>query len=255
LLAFIIPVQSKATTSDWHEFSCLLNRCINSICNQNNTNFKVIVACHEIPETNFKNDSRVEFLQMKFSPPILTHLNQENLIVKRADKSKKLKVASEHALKMGFPYVMTVDSDDCVSNKICDFVCKNADDSVKGWYINKGYLYTEGKKYSFLNLKNFNEVCGSCIIIKPDLIELLIDDLLYFNHERTIVNNEKLKPLPFPGAVYSMLNGNNIRLDKKELKNRTEFNLFKIRDIKTIIRRLKKYRIVPIKIIKSEFSI
>ena len=85
----------------------------------------------------------------------------------------------------------------------------------------KGYLYTEGKKYSFLNLKNFNEVCGSCIIIKPDLIELLIDDLLYFNHERTIVNNEKLKPLPFPGAVYSMLNGNNIRLDKKELKNRT----------------------------------
>jgi hypothetical protein len=150
---------------------------------------------------------------------------------------------------------MTVDSDDCVSNKICDFVCKNADDSVKGWYINKGYLYTEGKKYSFLNLKNFNEVCGSCIIIKPDLIELLIDDLLNFNHERTIVNNEKLKPLPFPGAVYSMLNGNNIRLDKKELKKRTEFNLFKIRDIKTIIRRLKKYRIVPIKIIKSEFSI
>lgn len=137
MLVFVVPVKSKTVTSDWSSFSKLVNRCINSICNQTNFNFKIIVSCHEIPETNFNDDSRVEFLNVDFPPPIMKNNHKDNLQAKRADKSKKVKFAADYAMKLGAQYIMTVDSDDCISNKICDFVFKNAADSILGWYVKK----------------------------------------------------------------------------------------------------------------------
>jgi len=224
MMAFIVPVKSKTVTSDWAHFSNLVDRCINSICNQSNTNFKVFVACHEIPETKFKNDSRVEFLQADFSHPMLENkkeTKEADYWKKEADKGKKLKLAAKHAEKSGASYVMTVDADDCISNKICDFVIKNTADSNSGWYVKKGYLYPEGKKYLYLNLKNFHTLCGSCIIIKPELIGFMFGENFYFHHERTELSNGlSLLPLPFPGALYSILNGTNIVLNREGLHDK-----------------------------------
>jgi NAD-dependent dihydropyrimidine dehydrogenase PreA subunit len=207
MMVFVIPLKSKTITSDWASFSSLLNRCINSICSQTNTNFKVIVACHEIPATKFNDDSRVEFLKVAFSPPILKK-NPDDLWLKRADKGKKIKFAVDYGIRIGASYVMTVDSDDCVSNKICEFVCKNGNDSISGWYVEKGYLYPEGKSYLYLNLKNFHTLCGTCVIIKPELIDLMYGKNFWFDHERTNLEKDlSLLPLPFPAAIYSMLNG------------------------------------------------
>ena len=255
MMVFIVPVKSKTITSDWTAFSRLLSRCIKSICNQSNTNFKIIVSCHDIPETKFKNDSRIEFLKVDFSPPVLNK-NAADIWIKRADKGKKIKIASDYAMKIGASYVMTVDSDDCISNKICEFVFKNGNDSISGWYVKKGYLYPEGKRYSYLNLKNFQTICGSCVIIKPELIDLMYGRNFWFDHERTIFKNGlSLLPLPFPGSIYSMVNGSNIRLDSQELKKITKFNLLKLHSIKTLLRRLRKYRLIPIVFIKNEFAI
>jgi len=91
MMAFVVPVKSKTVTSDWTSFSRLVNRCIKSICNQSNTNFKVIVSCHEIPKTKFNNDSRVEFLKARFSPPIFKK-NADDIWIKRADKGKNKKL-------------------------------------------------------------------------------------------------------------------------------------------------------------------
>ena len=254
MLVFVVPVKSKTVTADWAAFSRLVNRTINSICNQSNTNFKVIVSCHEIPETIFNDDSRVEFLKMQFSPPILKK-NADNRWVKEADKGKKIKVAADYAIKIGASYIMTVDSDDFISNKICEFVCKNGTDSITGWYVKMGYLYPEGKKYSYLNLKNFNRVCGSCIIMKPEHIDLMYGNNFHFDHDRfNFENGISLVPLPFPGAIYSMLNGSNILLDKQEMHNRTKLNYFKLESITTLFRRLLKYRLIPIRLIKKEFA-
>ena len=200
MLAFVIPVKSETVSSDWAYFSSLVNRCINSVCNQSDTNFKVLVACHEIPETNFNDDPRVQFLKVGFSPPILNN-NPDDRWIKEADKGKKIKFAAEYAINLGADYIMTVDSDDCISNKICNYVSKNGHESISGWYVKKGYLYPEGKRYSFLNLKNFNMVCGSCIIIKPKLIDLMLKDNFFFSHGRIkLENGLSLRPLPFPGA-------------------------------------------------------
>ncbi len=254
-MAFVIPVKSKTVSSDWTYYSSLVNRCINSICNQSNTNFKVIVACHEIPETKFNNDSRVEFLKVGFSSPILKK-NPEDLSLKRVDKGKKIKFATAYAMTIGASYVMIVDSDDCISNKICEFVCENGNASISGWYVKKGYLYPEGKSYLYLNLKNFNMVCGSCVIIKPELNDLMFGENFWFSHGRiNLENGLSLLALPFAGSIYSMLNGTNIRLDHKEMKKRTSINPSKLKSIKTLFRRLGKYRLVPKIFIKNEFSL
>jgi hypothetical protein len=139
-LAFIIPVKSKTVTSDWTHFSSLVNRCIHSVCNQSNPDFKVLVACHEIPETKFNDDSRVEFLKVDFAPPIMKK-DSDDMMLKEFDNGKKLKYAAKYALKTGASHVMTVDSDDGISNKISAFVSKNTDTSILGWYVKKGHLY------------------------------------------------------------------------------------------------------------------
>ena len=81
-------------------------------------------------------------------------------------------------------------------------------------------------------------------------------EYFWFYHERsTFENGQSLLPLPFPGAIYSMVNGTNIRLDDQELKNRKEFNPFKLKSINTLIRRLGKYRVIPRVFVKNEFNI
>ena len=255
MMAFVVPVKSETVSSDWTYFSSLVNRAINSICNQSNTNFKVIVVCHEIPETDFNDDSRVEFIQVDFAAPILKN-NAGDRWLKEADKGKKIKFASEHATTLGVKYIMTVDSDDCISNKICAFVSKNGNDSISGWYVKKGYLYPEGKSYVYLNLKNFNMVCGSCIIIKPELIDLMFGENFFFKHGRTnFENGLSLLPLPFTGGLYSMVNGTNIALDNKEMKKRKSIKPSRLKSIKTLFRRIGKYRVMPTIFIKNKFSL
>lgn len=255
MLAFIIPVKSKTVTSDWTHFSNLVNRCISSLCNQANKDFKILVACHEIPITDFNNDSRVEFLQADFPSPILQK-NADDKWLKEFDKGKKLKLAAAHAITIGASYVMTVDSDDCISNKISGFVAKNKDHSILGWYVKKGYLYREGKSYAFLNLKNYNTLCGSSVIIKPAQIDLMYSKEFWFKHERiSFKDNLSLVPIPFPGSLYSLANGTNIVSSRKEMKIRTTYNPSKLDSLKTLFRRLSKYIIVPTFLIKNEFNL
>ncbi|MFD2917901.1 hypothetical protein [Psychroserpens luteus] len=252
MLVFVIPVKCKTIEKNWASFSRLLDRCIGSICNQSNTNFKVVVACHEIPETTYNNDPRVTFLQVDFAPPGIN----TPLIPKEKDKGKKIKLATDYAKKLGASYIMVVDSDDCISNKICEFVNKNRDDSKSGWYVKKGYLYPEGKKYAYLNLKNFQTICGTCAIIKPEHIDLMYGENFWFHHDRTKFSNiASLEPLPFPAALYSMLNGSNIYLDVGEMKKRTEVKPSKKVFFKTLFRRLGKYRLMPTALIKKEFNL
>jgi hypothetical protein len=213
------------------------------------------VACHEIPETKFTNDSRVEFLRVDFPPPIIKKEASDRW-PKEADKGKKIKLAVDYAKSIDASYVMTVDADDCISRKISDFVSKNAKVSISGWYVKKGYLYPEGKRYTYLNLKNFNQICGSCVIIKPELIDLMFGKDFWFDHVRTTFDDGLfLLPLPFPGAVYSMLNGANFVLNHKGMQAKTKINLFNRKSIKTLFRRLGKYILVPLVFIRDEFAV
>ncbi|MFD2588230.1 hypothetical protein ACFSQJ_14920 [Croceitalea marina] len=256
MLAFIVPIKSKTISKDWDHFSRLVERTIKSICNQKDSDFKVFVACHEIPETSFVNDNRVTFLQVDFPPPVLGGSPRGDNMKKNFDKTNKIKFAVEEAQKENVSYIMIVDGDDCVSNKISSYVNENCSESIPGWYVQKGYLYKEGSSYAYRNSKNFNRICGSCIIIKPELFHLMINKNGLFKHGWTELKGHTLLPLPFPASIYSMLNGTNMLMDKEgKRERRTKLNFFRRKNLTTLIRRIKKYRLVSIRSLKSEFSI
>jgi hypothetical protein len=143
---------------------------------------------------------------------------------KNSDKTLKILKGIEYAKDQGYfsggGFVMPVDADDLVSCRLASYVEPfAADRSIPGWSLTRGYLCREGSPVAFLNRKNFNHSCGSSAIFRPELADELIydhpsyqpgeSDFLRYNFEQPKI---ALPALPFPGAVYSILNGENIFL-------------------------------------------
>lgn len=251
MFAFIVPIKSSKLASDWTAFSNLVERTLKSICNQNNDNFKVIVACHEMPDISYEND-KIKFIQVPFAPPQLVENDwDKNRELKEGDKANKILVAYEQAKTYNPEYIMVVDADDCISNSIVSFVSKQ-EDGLPGWFVEKGYYYKEGTSYLFLNKKTFNNLCGTCIIIRTDLFPQIIttEPWLYYYHElKQLPNKTHLHPLPFPAALYSMANGENHFMSNdhavKLLKNKNSKKSYK--DLITnLYNKFKKYSVRPI---------
>lgn len=212
MLTFVIPVKSEKVSSNWSKFCLLFERTLISVCNQTDPNFKVVVVCHEIPQIAFTN-SNVSYIHAAFEPPVPRTLETKESITKRReiDKGEKIKLGVVYAKKnFNTDYIMTVDSDDFVSNRLASYI-NNSGSGVNGWYIKKGYIHLEGKNYLFLSRK-FNDLCGSSIVVKPEFIEYFYgtDAIFYFDHKLKVLNdNIPLYEFPFAGGIYSMSNGEN----------------------------------------------
>jgi len=244
LIAFIIPVKSKKVTSDWSHFSRLVERTLISVCNQTDDDFKVVAVCHEIPDINFKHPN-LHFLQVDFDPPTPNKTDsEENLKVMEIDKGTKIKLGAAYARDtFHADYIMTVDSDDYISNRIAAFVIKNTQD-LPGWYIKKGYIHLEGRKFLFTTSK-FSYLCGSSIIIKPEMVKhfIGINPILYFDHQMKVINNNvHLKAFPFSGGIYSMANGQNLFMSIEKAKSLNKpGSKFTFKEVKRILRKLRNY--------------
>lgn len=246
MLTFIIPVKSAQVSGSWSQFSKLFERTLKSVTNQTSQNFKVVVVCHEKPEINFEHAS-VEYIHVDFEVPQLkTAPKDKHDGMKEEDKSKKILAGVAHAEKYDSDYFMVVDADDCISNKIVSYVDENGDENQVGWYINKGYLYREGDKIISLNKENFNSLCGTCIILKPNYLKHIFQykpHLLYVHQTTEFDDGKKMRRLPFPGAIYSMANGENHYMSGGQMKSLGTGSIFRLETIKGIFRKLRKYRI------------
>ncbi|MDX2256860.1 MAG: hypothetical protein NW214_15210 [Pseudanabaenaceae cyanobacterium bins.39] len=124
---------------------------------------------------------------------------------------------------------MIVDADDLLSCNIAKFVTQYPE--CYGWCIDKGYEYREGTKYIYYMKSKFYDKCGSCNIIRFDLLDKYINadvaditnsdiaDIGGFNflHHQSIPplmikNGTPLEKLPFEGAVYVIDHGENMWL-------------------------------------------
>ncbi len=259
MVTFIIPVKSAQVSGSWAGFSKLVERTLKSVTNQTSQNFKVVVVCHEIPETNFTHPN-IEYIQVDFQVPQLKDAPKEKHDgMKEEDKSNKILAGVAHAEKYDSDYLMVVDADDCISNKLVSFIEENKNKNEVGWYINKGYFYREGDKIISLNRENFNTLCGTCIVVKPDHMKDIFQyepHLLYVHQTIEFPNQTKLVKLPFPGAVYSMLNGENHYMSGGQMKTLVSGVMFRWSNLKNIFKKLKRYRVKRLntKIIK-EFGI
>ena len=202
MIVFIVPLKSPKVSASWENTSLLFERTLKSICGQTCKDFRVVVVCHEKPLTNF-NTSFVEYIEVDLPIP------SRDRFIRNIDKSKKLRIGLERSEQYHPSHVMVVDADDLVSNKIAGFVKKNSEQI--GWILNSGYIHEFKNKYLYYLRKDFGQYCGCSVIIKPDLFECLFTEEDYYVHQCSTLpaHGISLNNLPFCGAVYSRVNGQN----------------------------------------------
>jgi hypothetical protein len=160
-IAFITSFRAKALARDWSYHVWLLERTVESMLHQKRGDCRVIVACHEKPQTSLIMDQRVEFLQVAFSPP--TRDNDHMCV----DKVLKLSVGVERALAVGCDYVVFNDADDLVSNQLAGYIMDCA--SAPGWYAGSEIFYCYGRRLiRYLEIPP--PLAGPCVIVRADLL-------------------------------------------------------------------------------------
>ena len=82
MLYFVIPLMSRKAANDWEMVSMLFNRTLWSCYNQTDPDFKILIACHEIPVLTKQYDSRVEFIQVSEAEAPIPTNQQEKMIDK-----------------------------------------------------------------------------------------------------------------------------------------------------------------------------
>lgn len=216
MIYFCIPLRSKASSQNWAEVTRVFNRTLNSVYAQTDPNFKIFVACHEIPVLDRKYDERVEFLLSETDTP----KTKEEMLL---DKGWKISMMAKKVRAAGGGYTMLVDADDLISNRIAEYV--NSHPRCNGYLSRYGYVYHEGSDY-MKRVENLHKLCGSCSIVyyTPDDLPNEMPKSFFDNSpvDRWIIrkphcdipdfleaHGRRLSTIPFPTTVYVRDTGDN----------------------------------------------
>lgn len=215
MLLFVVPIKSPKLSRDWSLASRLFERCLRSICAQTSGDFRVVVVCNEKPQIHFEHP-QVEYIEVDFPVPETRRPGEVStsgydygvsaeIARKNADKARKLRTGFDHGARYKPTHCMGVDADDCISRRLAEFVGRNP--QGPGWFFRKGFIHPEGGRLMYKNVKNFNQTCGSSVIVRYDLRQLVLENPDFYAH---CIERPPLVQLPFPGAIYSIANGDNI---------------------------------------------
>lgn len=263
MLAFIIPLRSSKSTGDWDYVCALFERTLQSICSQDCDDFCVKVVCNEIPDIGFSHP-QVEYVQVDFEVAQLESENKYELRLKRElDKVRRMYMGFRSLdLDPNPSYVMFVDADDCVSNKIAGFVASQP--VSNGWYINSGYEYPEGKNYVHVKTKELHLKTNSSHIVRYEILKPFTDlefsevGLDFLSHQTMCSHLDNmgypLQALPFPGVTYVVDHGENIYMQRRNSLHYAFSYLQKARIILGSLKRLLLRQSLT-EDIRNEFSL
>lgn len=216
MIYFGIPLRSKGASKNWEHVVKIFRRTLRSVCAQTDPDFRVLVACHDIPESKEPYDSRVEFLVA--DTPVPT--NRDEMML---DKGWKLSMIGKRVRELGGGYTMIVDADDLISNRIADYV--NSHPGENGFVSDYGFVYNDGFLY-MKKIWGLHRICGSCIIVNyvPEELPDTLPENLWDNTpmDRWLIRKphtamlqaleQQGKPLakmPFPTTIYVRNTGDN----------------------------------------------
>lgn len=225
MLGFIVPIKPEKYSKDWDLDNDLLERTANSICGQIDEDFKLIVVYTDMPDITceHKNLHFLHYPYANISTSEITDWEDRKQWYapvygeRMMDKSRKIMLGCKLAKELGCSYLMAVDSDDLVSNKLSGFVTQNKYANLNGWRISHGYVFIEPSKLVLRNSKIWG-MNGSTHIIREDLVKIpdfetnynLFDYSLFEGHaytyQRLIFQGETLASFPFYGVVYVIHN-------------------------------------------------
>jgi hypothetical protein len=212
MLVFIVPVKSSQLSRvSWEFSSKILERCVKSICNQTSSDFRVLIVHHEKPNIQLDHPN-IDYIQVDFAVPTWAEPSSPY-----RDKGRKLWTGLNYARQLNPSHIMCVDSDDCVSQNLVQFVEQNSDEN--GWYIANGYEYPDSSGRVYHRKNKFHLKCGTSHIIHWNLLlpfanlefDQVTDQFLW--HQDLVKTfseqGSPLIPLPFDGAVYISDTGEN----------------------------------------------
>lgn len=228
MLGFVVPIKPKVFSKDWKYDLQLLNRTVQSICSQTCDAFKLIIVYNDKPEIGFEHKNMI-YVQYPFPSVTVDEIEDfDTYVVKyysrqyaerMMDKGKKIFYGSKIAMEQGCDYVMCIDSDDLISNKLAEFVNQNLNRHTAGWRIKKGYIYEEDS-FALLKKYDIQNINGSTHIIRKDLITIpdfssnlfwnynLFEAHGYTYYRIKDYQNELLEDYPFFGIIYVLHRSN-----------------------------------------------
>lgn len=171
MLVIITTIRHPDNSNSYERIEALLSRTLKSACSQINKEFRVIVVCNQIPNTKFQSP-KVDFIKVNFPPPSDKKGSSLKLEDCRKDKVGKMITGILHAEKYRPKYLMLLDSDDFISNKISGYV--NSHPGQNGWHIDKGFVYGDGGAL-IRRTQAFNTKCGSSHIFSWQLIRQFLN--------------------------------------------------------------------------------
>ena len=221
MLVFITSLRHPRNCTSYKQVLLILENSLRSICNQNASDYEVIVVCNEIPSLQFSH-AKIHYVKVDFPPPSDIQGSEIGIEAIRLDRGAKYLIGLLFAKRFSPTHSMFVDADDFVSNRIAGFVSEHRNDP--GWYVSEGYIYSAGSNEIGI-LKRFNANCGSCYIVRyllytipaetrldmsrEEIVNIAGEDYIYkfLGSHKFVLQNlaEKgvtLQPLPFMGAVY-----------------------------------------------------
>lgn len=213
---FVVPLRSKQTSNDWEGVCRSFNWTLGSIFNQGDPDFRVYVVVHETPRVEIPTDDRLTIIEVDFAPP-------SDVPGQMRDKANKVHLAGTEIRKAGGGFIMKVDADDLVSNRIVGHV--KAHPAVDGWYIRTGYELLF-QKNRIRKAPRFNNFCGTSTIFhntpdelpadmsdadEPDVFKrYLIRGKHHFFVEDMSALGKTAREIPFPGAIKTIDTGDNL---------------------------------------------
>jgi|GEM_PF-2027073 len=212
MIAYTISLKSKQVSTNWKHVCSLLERTLNSIYNQSDQDFKVVIVCHEKPKLELSYPNLI-YYQVDFLPPKRTY---DCMIL---DRDIKEIIGRKISQELKPHYIMAIDSDDCISAKISEFInnrVANCATIPDGFYADRGYIYYE-ETNKFVDKTGLYNCCGSTVALKPELYDTPdswnYDALVEFKHNGRFFSHGDLvkywqskkkviQPFPFKSCIY-----------------------------------------------------
>jgi len=166
-LVFLIPIPSPRRAKNWQLGCSYFRQTLSSIFNSTNANYCIVVAGHEPPDSRLPQDPRLKFLSLDHPLPPL-----ENGYYPAAVKDKLIKLGADwdYAKSTWNPeYVMKLDWDDLVSSRLVEWLVSAKDEP--GYLIKHGWIWRSHFPYLVQRTEYFDRVCGSCLLIRSDLVD------------------------------------------------------------------------------------
>ncbi len=205
---FAIPLRPRARSRHWDRVIAHLQATVDSCLNQTDPDFRILVACTEVPD--LRPDPRLELLPL---PP------DQRAATPMLDKGLKLSAIGMRVRQAGGGFVMPVDADDLVHRRVVEHVRSHpqADAFIGDW----GYDL-DRRRRRLIPAPRFDRSCGTCAALRlaPEQLPATLDEpdpearfLIRAGHHnwrpRLAAAGARVLGFPFPVAVHVLHTGDN----------------------------------------------